>query len=66
VYKLIIFDFDGTIGDTGKVSLEVYDIISKRHGFQVLSPEEIEFFRTLPIKTRMKKMDIPSPNKPGN
>ena len=59
MYKLIIFDFDGTIGDTGKVSLEVYETISKRHGFQVLSPEEIEFFRTLPIKTRMKKMDIP-------
>ena len=59
VYKLIIFDFDGTIGDTGKVSLEIYETISKRHGFQVLSPEEIEFFRTLPIKTRMKKMDIP-------
>lgn len=59
MYKLIIFDFDGTIGDTGKVSLEVYETISKRHGFQVLSAEEIEFFRTLPIKTRMKKMDIP-------
>ena len=59
MYKLIIFDFDGTIGDTGKVSIEVYETISKKHGFQVLSPEEIEFFRTLPIKTRMKKMDIP-------
>jgi phosphoglycolate phosphatase len=59
VFKLIIFDFDGTIGDTGQVSLEVYEEISKRHGFQVLSPEEIEVYRSLPIKTRMKKMDIP-------
>lgn len=59
VYKLVIFDFDGTIGDTGKVSLDIYESISKKHGFKVLSPEEIEVFRTLPIKTRMKKMDIP-------
>lgn len=44
-YKLVIFDFDGTLADSFAVLLEIWEIAAKRHGFKSFSRSDLERLR---------------------
>jgi phosphoglycolate phosphatase len=44
-YKLIIFDFDGTLADSGPWFMRTLNDVAERHGFRKVSDEEIEMLR---------------------
>ncbi len=44
-YKLVIFDFDGTLADSITWFLEAFNDLAERHRFRKASPEEIEELR---------------------
>lgn len=55
--KAIIFDFDGTIGNSFTVALEIAHSITKRH--QLVSPEEVLRFRQLKMLDVAIELEIP-------
>lgn len=57
--KLVVFDFDGTIADTGALSVDIFQEMSRKHGIPVLSREEIDEMRKLPIRKRLKLVSVP-------
>lgn len=63
--KLVVFDFDGTIADTGPITVEIFQEISKRNGYPVLSIDEINAMRKLPIRQRLKLVSVPFRKVPG-
>lgn len=46
-YKLVIFDFDGTLADSGAWMLGVMNRVAERHGFRRVAVEEVEMLRGL-------------------
>jgi phosphoglycolate phosphatase len=44
-YKLIIFDFDGTLADSGPWFMRTLNVVADRHGFRRVSDDEIEMLR---------------------
>lgn len=63
--KLIVFDFDGTLADTRALTIEIFQEISKKHNYPVLSHDEIEAMRKLPIRKRLKIVKVPLRKVPG-
>ncbi len=57
--KAVIFDFDGTLADTGHILFKVYDRLTEKHNIQAMSREELENMRSLPIRERFKKAGVP-------
>lgn len=46
-YKLVIFDFDGTLADSGGRMLDVLNQVARRHRFRQVIPDEVEMLRGL-------------------
>ncbi len=63
--KLIVFDFDGTLADTRALTVEIFQEISKKHNYPILSHDEIEAMRKLPIRKRLKIVKVPLRKVPG-
>jgi phosphoglycolate phosphatase len=59
MFKSIIFDFDGTLADSGDIVLKVYRRLMEKHNLPELSPEKLEELKNLPIKDRFKMMHYP-------
>jgi phosphoglycolate phosphatase len=57
--KAVIFDFDGTLGDTHDVSYEVYGIMAKRHGYKQLTIQELDELKSISIRKRLKSQNVP-------
>ncbi len=57
--KDIILDFDGTIADSGKIVLPIYNLLAAKHGFRRITEDEISFLKLLTIKERCKELNIP-------
>jgi phosphoglycolate phosphatase len=57
--KVLIFDFDGTIGDTFAAGVEILNQLAKEFGFRSLPPEEVQFARQLKTLQLMKHLGIP-------
>jgi phosphoglycolate phosphatase len=57
--KYIIFDFDGTMVDSKDVTVTVFNQMGEKRNFKHLEPEDIEYFRKLPIIDRCKELGIP-------
>lgn len=55
----IVFDFDGTIADSEHVALGIMNVMSDRHGFRRLTPEELDRFRKMPIRDRFRELGLP-------
>lgn len=45
-YKLVIFDFDGTLADTFPWILSILDQVADKYKFKKVEPSELETFRT--------------------
>lgn len=57
--KYIIFDFDGTLVDSKEVVLSVYNELAQKHKFKMMNEEDIENFRRLSARERLKELKLP-------
>jgi HAD superfamily hydrolase (TIGR01549 family) len=56
--RYLLFDFDGTLGDTFLLGFEILNILSAEFGFRSLPREELEFARDLSTSGLMKHLGI--------
>ena len=59
MYKLIIFDFDGTLADSAKWFASELNPLARRFGFRQVSEAEIDHLRGLGTREIMKYMRVP-------
>jgi phosphoglycolate phosphatase len=57
--RLVIFDFDGTLSDSGSWFLSVMDHLSDRYGFRRVLPEEVERLRKMTSRDVISHLRIP-------
>ena len=57
--KALLFDFDGTLADTGHILFKVYDRLTLRHNIEKMTHEELHEMRSLPIRERFRKAGVP-------
>lgn len=58
-YKLIIFDFDGTLANTFPFALDVMDQVVEKFGLKKIDRSEIDALRHLDARNVMKHFDVP-------
>jgi phosphoglycolate phosphatase len=58
-YQLAIFDFDGTLADTGQWMMAAINRAAARFGFRQSSAAEIEAMRGMPNRDILRKLGIP-------
>jgi len=58
-YRLAIFDFDGTLADSGGWVSRVINEVARRHGFRELSDAEIEMLRGRGNREVIRYMQVP-------
>lgn len=58
-YKLVIFDFDGTLADSYPWFLSVFEDLSKRYRLPALEMADLENLRSLDIRQIQKAYKIP-------
>lgn len=59
MYKVILFDFDGTIADSFDNFLTIVNTLALKHNFRPIAPEEHEWLRTENPQQLMKHLKIP-------
>ena len=57
--KYVIFDFDGTLADSGEIAFRAMNAMAERQGFRTLDWSEIEAIRKMNVKERSRYMNIP-------
>ena len=57
--KNIIFDFDGTIADSGALGLQIVNELAKKYHYQEFTMNELREINNYPIKKRLKKIGVP-------
>lgn len=58
-YQLFIFDFDGTLADSGPQMIELFNIAAARFGFKQLSRDEIETLRGRDNREILRELGVP-------
>lgn len=58
-FKYIVFDFDGTIADSGTVFLTLYNQQANKHGYAPLTEDNLQLMRAMSIKERCKALGVP-------
>lgn len=58
-YKLIIFDFDGTLADTFPWLVSVLNAVADRYGFRRVEEHEVEHLRTLGAREIIESLGVP-------
>ena len=59
MYKLAIFDFDGTLADSAPYFRTVLNQLARRHGFRELAADEMEAMRGVDSRSLLREMRIP-------
>ncbi len=59
MYKLVIFDFDGTIADTRSIYFDCFSRLAKKHNIEQPTKEEIEKLGNMSIRKRLKYFGVP-------
>ncbi|GAB3951205.1 HAD-IA family hydrolase [Spirosoma harenae] len=59
-YKLIIFDFDGTLADSFPFFQRTLNTLADLYGFKRIEPEEIDSLRGLDVRQMMKHVGMPA------
>ena len=57
--KCVLFDFDGTLGDTFDAGVEILNVLSAEFGFRPLPPGEVSLARDLSTRQLMRHLGIP-------
>lgn len=58
-YKLVIFDFDGTLADSAACSLEIFNETAEQFRFRKVNPDEIEELRGLNSREIIRRLGVP-------
>lgn len=58
-YKLVIFDFDGTLSDSGDWFISIIDDLADRFRFRRVDRDEIETLRRRPTREVIQHLGIP-------
>jgi phosphoglycolate phosphatase len=58
-YRLVIFDFDGTLADSAAWFGEVFNDVADRYQFRKVGPEEIEELRGQSSRAIVRQLGIP-------
>jgi phosphoglycolate phosphatase len=59
VIKYVVFDFDGTIVDSKELGFHLLNDLSDKYRFNKISRSELDSLTKLPIKDRLKILNIP-------
>ena len=59
-YKLVIFDFDGTLADSFPWFCRILNEVADRFGFKRTEPHEIDALRTMGARDLMRHFGIPA------
>lgn len=57
--RLVIFDFDGTLSDSGGWFLSIMDHLSDRYGFRRVGKHEVEPLRRMPTRDVIRHLRVP-------
>ena len=57
--KHILFDFDGTIADSGEIGLQILNELSEKYKIKKFTKDEMIAINSVPIKDRFKLIGIP-------
>jgi phosphoglycolate phosphatase len=60
LYRLVMFDFDGTLADTFPWFLQVFDQVADRFAFRRLDPAATESLRGLDARAIMRQHKVPA------
>jgi phosphoglycolate phosphatase len=52
MYRYVIFDFDGTLADSGDVAIRAINKMSENHGFESISEKDIPKLRKMSVRER--------------
>lgn len=58
-FNYIVFDFDGTIADSRSVFILLYNELAHKHGYGILTDENLDELRSLSIPQRCKALGVP-------
>ncbi|PCD02518.1 HAD family hydrolase [Sphingomonas spermidinifaciens] len=58
--RLVIFDFDGTLADSGHWFLGIVDHLAQRYRFRTVEAGEVERLRALPTREVIRHLRIPA------
>jgi phosphoglycolate phosphatase len=58
-YRLVIFDFDGTLADTFPWFLQVVNTVADAHGFRRIQTHEVDALRGSDARTIVRHLGIP-------
>lgn len=59
-YRLVIFDFDGTLVDSFPWFLSVVNSVADRYGFRRIAPGEVEDLRGLGAREIVRELGVPA------
>jgi phosphoglycolate phosphatase len=57
--RAVVFDFDGTLGNSLEVALDIYNDLARKRGLKQVTPEKWEVLRRGTIKQGLKELGIP-------
>ncbi|TKD51144.1 HAD hydrolase-like protein [Sphingomonas baiyangensis] len=58
--RLVIFDFDGTLADSGRWFLGIVDHLAERYAFRPVEPHEVEALRDRTTREVIRHLGIPA------
>ena len=59
-YRLVLFDFDGTLADSLPWFASVLNDVAARFGFREIPPEEIDVLRGLDTQAILRRLEVPA------
>jgi phosphoglycolate phosphatase len=57
-FRLVIFDYDGTLADSGKWLADNLNRFAKRHRFRQVDPDEIETLRSMSVRDAIRALGV--------
>lgn len=57
-YDFIIFDFDGTLADSGEISMKAINSMAEKYGFRNIGWGDVNKMRTMSINDRCRYMGV--------
>jgi len=57
--KHILFDFDGTIANSGVLAVQIINELADKHGYRKVTAEEYLALNQLPVRERFKRQGVP-------
>lgn len=58
-YKLVIFDFDGTLADSFPYFLRTVNVLAETYNFPTINPDDVDQLRGLDARQMMKRANLP-------